>query len=126
MSINNIVISGRAARVDDAKIGQANGQMYVTFAIACNRPTKDKKADFFNCIAFDKTAELISDLIKKGDQLTIHGRLQNDEWEKDGQKRVSAKIIVNGFDKMWPPKQDTANDQPPSNELPEGNFNFNG
>ena len=126
MSINNIVISGRAARVDDPKIGQGNGEMYISFAIACNRPTKDKKADFFNCIAFGKTAELISDSLKKGEQLTIHGRLQNDEWEKDGQKRISAKIIVNGFDKMWPPKAEQGNPNSPSNELPEGSFNFNG
>jgi len=133
MSTNVVVISGRVARIDEMKINPQSGNAYIPFAVACNRMSKDKKADFFNCMAFGKTAELVADLLSKGDQLTINGRLQIDEWEKNGEKRTAPKIIVNGFDKMWPPKQQggTSPEQqegasPVSGGLQESNFDFNG
>jgi single-strand DNA-binding protein len=133
MSTNVVVISGRVARIDEMKINPQSGAAYIPFAVACNRMSKDKKADFFNCMAFGKTAELVADLLSKGDQLTINGRLQIDEWEKNGEKRTAPKIIVNGFDKMWPPKQQdgTSPEQqegasPVSGGLQESRFDFNG
>lgn len=125
MSTNIVVISGRVVRVAELKYNPQSGTAHILFDIACNRMSKDKKADFFNCIAFGKTAELVADLLSKGDQLTINGRLQIDEWEKNGEKRTAPKIIVNGFDKMWPPKQqeETA---PVSDGIQESNFDFNG
>lgn len=133
MSTNVVVISGRVARIDEMKINPQSGTAYIPFAVACNRMSKDKKADFFNCMAFGKTAELVADYLSKGDQLTINGRLQIDEWEKNGEKRTAPKIIVNGFDKMWPPKQQegTSPEQqeekaPANNGLQESNFDFNG
>ena len=125
MSTNVVVISGRVARIDEMKINPQSGNAYIPFAVACNRMSKDKKADFFNCMAFGKTAELVADLLSKGDQLTINGRLQIDEWEKNGEKRTAPKIIVNGFDKMWPPKQQEEQ-APANNGLQESNFDFNG
>ena len=125
MSTNVVVISGRVVRVDEMKINPQSGNAYIPFAVACNRMSKDKKADFFNCMAFGKTAELVADLLSKGDQLTINGRLQIDEWEKNGEKRTAPKIIVNGFDKMWPPKQQEEQ-APANNGLQESNFDFNG
>jgi single-strand DNA-binding protein len=125
MSTNVVVISGRVVRVDELKYNPQSGNAHIPFAVACNRMSKDKKTDFFNCIAFGKTAELVADHLSKGDQLTINGRLHIDEWEKNGEKRTAPKIIVNGFDKMWPPKQqeETA---PVSDGIQESNFNFNG
>ena len=125
MSTNIVVISGRVVRVDEMKINPQSGNAYIPFAVACNRMSKDKKADFFNCMAFGKTAELVADLLSKGDQLTINGRLQIDEWEKNGEKRTAPKIIVNGFDKMWPPKQQESS-MPANDGIQESNFNFNG
>jgi single-strand DNA-binding protein len=125
MSTNVVVISGRVARIDEMKINPQSGTAYIPFAVACNRMSKDKKADFFNCMAFGKTAELVADHLSKGDQLTINGRLQIDEWEKNGEKRTAPKIIVNGFDKMWPPKQQEEQ-APANNGLQESNFDFNG
>lgn len=130
MSINIVVISGRVGRVDEMKINPQSGNAYIQFSVACNRMSKDKKADFFNCVAFGKTAELVADLLRKGAQLTINGRLQIDEWEKNGEKRTAPKIIVNGFDKMWPPKESIFINKeevaPVSGGIQESSFNFNG
>lgn len=125
MNMNSVFISGRVVRVDELKFNPESGNAHIPFAVACNRMSKDKKADFFNCIAFGKTAELVANLLSKGDQLVINGRLQNDEWEKNGEKRVTTKIIVNGFDKMWPPKQQESS-VPANDGIQESNFDFNG
>jgi single-strand DNA-binding protein len=115
----------RVVRVDELKINPQSGSAYIPFAVACNRMSKDKKSDFFDCVAFGKTAELVADLLRKGEQVVIYGRLQIDEWEKDGVKRTSPKIIVNQFDKIWPPKQQEGI-APVSDGIQESNFDFNG
>lgn len=115
----------RVVRVDEMKINPQSGSTYIPFAVACNRMSKDKKSDFFDCVAFGKTAELVADLLRKGEQVVIYGRLQIDEWEKDGVKRTSPKIIVNQFDKIWPPKQQEGT-APVGGGIQESNFNFNG
>jgi single-strand DNA-binding protein len=115
----------RVVRVDELKINPQSGSAYIPFAVACNRMSKDKKSDFFDCVAFGKTAELVADLLRKGEQVVIYGRLQIDEWEKDGVKRTSPKIIVNQFDKIWPPKQQEGT-APVGGGIQESNFNFNG
>jgi single-strand DNA-binding protein len=125
MNQNSVFISGRVSRIDEMRISPQSGTAYISFGVGCNRMSKEKKADFFNCIAFGKTAELVADLLIVGNQLVISGRLQNDEWEKNGEKRVTTKIIVNGFDKMWPPKQQEEQ-APANNGLQESNFDFNG
>lgn len=115
----------RVVRVDEMKYYPQSGSSRTPFRVACNRMSKDKKTDFFDCVAFGKTAELVADLLRKGEQVVIYGRLQIDEWEKDGVKRTSPKIIVNQFDKIRPPKQQEEA-APVSDGIQESNFNFNG
>jgi len=126
MAINNITISGRVSRIDELTVSEHNGDALfrLNFSVACDRLSKDKKTDFFNCTVFGRNAENFANIMKKGEQIVISGRLQIDEWEKNGEKRTAPKIIVNGFDKMWPPKQqeETA---PVSGGIQESNFNFN-
>lgn len=127
MSINNITISGRVARIDELTVSDTGGDALfrLNFSVACNRLSKERKADFFNCTAFGRNAENFANIMNKGEQIVISGRLQIDEWEKNGEKRTAPKIIVNGFDKMWPPKQQEE-PAPANNGLQESNFNFNG
>ena len=127
MAINNITISGRVSRIDELTVSEHNGDALfrLNFSVACDRLSKDKKTDFFNCTVFGRNAENFANIMKKGEQIVISGRLQIDEWEKNGEKRTAPKIIVNGFDKMWPPKQQEEQ-APANNGLQESNFDFNG
>lgn len=62
------------------------------FTLAVNRLKEG--ADFINCIAWNKTAELISKYFKKGSQLAIEGRINTGSYEKDGKKVYTTDIIV--------------------------------
>ena len=59
--MNSVVIVGRMARDPNVKESQ-NGNRFVRFSVAVDRPAapgEPKQADFPQCIAFGKTAELI-------------------------------------------------------------------
>lgn len=58
---------------------------------------KDKEnADFINCVAFGKTAELLEKYVKKGNQVGLEGSISTRNYEgKDGKKVYVTEVIVN-------------------------------
>jgi single-strand DNA-binding protein len=91
---------GRLAR--DPEIRYTNDNKAVAnFTIAIDRKYKrdgDDDADFFNCTAFGKTAEFVEKYLKKGIKVVITGHLQNDTYEKDGQKKTTTKIMIDSIE----------------------------
>lgn len=76
-----------------------NGTMVAEGSIASNRQVKgEKHTDWLNFKAFGKTAEVIGDYVKKGDQAIFSGSLQTESWEKDGQKQSKTVMIVERFE----------------------------
>lgn len=92
---NLISMTGRLT-ADPKKGTTATNRHYCTFSVA-NQKTKEK-ALFFNCIAFEKTAEFIAQYFKKGDVITFYGSLDYYDTEKDSKKYRNYQIIVNGAD----------------------------
>ncbi len=97
MSLNKIIIQGNVANEIELKSTNL-GTSVCSFSVAVNRFTKDPeqaKADFFTVVAWQGKAELIAKHWSKGKPILICGRLENRAWEdKNGNKRVSAEIIV--------------------------------
>ncbi|MGJ1042711.1 single-stranded DNA-binding protein [Staphylococcus epidermidis] len=72
-----------------------------SFSIAVDRKFKrdgEPEADFFNCTAFNKTAEFVEKYCKKGTKMVVEGRVQNDNYEKDGVKHYGVKIMVDSLE----------------------------
>ena len=93
MAFNLVILTGRLTKEPELKYG-ASGTAYCKFTLAVNRMKKDDPADFIFCSAFGKTAELIAEYVKKGHQLGVQGRLQQDTYEKDGQKVSKTGVTV--------------------------------
>ncbi len=78
------------------------GGIVARFRIAIPRRFKQEgqpEADFFNCVAFGKTAEIMEKLrIEKGTKLNIRAEVQNNDYEKDGVKHYSDQMIVDFFE----------------------------
>jgi single-strand DNA-binding protein len=71
------------------------GKAVCSFAIACDKPGKDKGASFIDCVAWEKTGEFISDYFAKGSLIVLEGRLESRQYEtKDGQKRTVLEVVV--------------------------------
>ena len=90
---------GRLTKDVEVKYTQTNNTMVATFSLAVNRrfvkEGEERQADFFNIVAFGKTAEFVSKYFSKGQQALISGRLQNRNWEDDqGQKHYATDVIL--------------------------------
>ena len=100
--MNKISLIGRLGRDPEVK-QTANGKSVATFTLAVDRRFKNasgqKEADWVNIVAWDKSAELISQYVKKGDQIGIVGRLQIRNYDgTDGQKKYVTEVICEEFD----------------------------
>ena len=95
--INNIVLVGRTTKNIELKQNK-NGTYYVQFTLAVNRPFKDEQADFINCVAWNKTAETLSNYVSKGTLIGVEGRLQVRSYENEaGVRQYISEVLVNRF-----------------------------
>jgi single-strand DNA-binding protein len=58
---------------------------------------KKEKTEWHRIVFFGRSAEVIDQYLKKGQQLYIEGRLQTSKYEKDGVERFSTDIIGESF-----------------------------
>lgn len=92
--LNQCNFIGRLGKDPETKFTQ--GGMAVTrFSIACGWKSKDKEGtEWVNVTAFGKLAEICGEYLAKGKQIFVSGRFTTDEYEKDGVKRYSTKIVA--------------------------------
>lgn len=95
MSLNHIVLQGRCTKDPELRTGQS-GNSVTTFTVAVERDfSKDKEADFINCVAFGKTAEFVSRYFTRGAMIIVSGSLQSRKWEdKQGNKRTDWNVVA--------------------------------
>ena len=95
--MNKVIMSGRLTK-DPTVRYSTEGKGVASFSIATERRFKrdgEPTADFFYCVCFGKTAELIEKYFTKGKQILICGEVRNEEYtNKDGQKVRTTKIYV--------------------------------
>ena len=100
--MNRVNLLGRITKDIELKETQT-GVKFVRFGIAVNRNFKNEdgeyEADFFNVVAWRKTAEFINDYFKKGSRIAISGRLQMNKYtDKDGNERTGVEIVAEDID----------------------------
>lgn len=95
--MNLVVLIGRLTRDPELKFGQS-GKAYSRFSLAVDRPFSKGEADFINCVAFGKTAELIGEYLRKGRKVAVNGRLQMNRYEVNGEKRTSYDVLVESME----------------------------
>ena len=109
--MNHCVLMGRLTK--DPELRMTNNQLPVaTFTIAIDRKFKDasgnKQVDFINCVAWRKTAELISQHFTKGRMIAVIGSIQVRSWDdNDGNKKYTTEVIVDEFSFTGDNKQQT-------------------
>ena len=93
--MNLVILKGRLTKSPTLLFGKS-GTGYAIINIAVNRYSKDKEssADFINCTAFGKTAELIADKFKKGQEILIQGNLKVDVFEKEEKKQYKTSVMI--------------------------------
>ena len=104
--MNKIIMSGNVTK--DVQVTMSkSGKAICNFSIAVRQDYKtdgEYKSDFFNCVAFGSTAEFIGNYVQKGNKVLICGKMQNNNWEKDGVKHYGDKVVVDNCEGLTPKK----------------------
>jgi len=81
-----------------------NGNSVARISIATNESYKNKAGEkvdnttWHNVVAWGKTAELANQLLKKGSEVALEGKLSNRSYEdKEGNKRYISEVVMNEF-----------------------------
>lgn len=115
--VNRIFLLGHVGK--DPEIRTANsGNVVANFSLAVSDRAKDAQGNWvdattwFNMVAFQKTAEVVRDYLKKGSQVFIEGKVTERTWDdsQTGQKRYKTEILINELTLLGKPgeKPDTS------------------
>ena len=105
--MNKVVLIGRTTKGIELRYTQG-GTAVAKFTLAVNRRKKDAGADFVQCTAWGKTAELMGDHVHKGNRVGISGRIETGSYEKDGRTIYTTEVVVEELDFLEPKQATTA------------------
>lgn len=97
--MNKVILMGRLAREPEVRYSQGTEPLAIArYTLAVNRRFKrqgEPEADFINCVAFGKTGEFAEKYFKKGQMVSVVGRLQVRNWDdNEGKKRWTTEVII--------------------------------
>ena len=101
-SVNKVTLLGNVGKDPEIR-ATPGGTMVATFSLATTDRTKDPsgnwtdRTEWHNLVAFQRTAEIIRDYVKKGSKLYVEGKIQTRSWDDktSGEKKYRTEIIVN-------------------------------
>lgn len=96
--MNKAILIGRLTKDIELKKTQS-GTSVTSFTVAVNRTYQSQDsnqptADFINCVAWNRTAELMAQYVGKGSQVAIEGRIQTRNYENQEGRRIYVTEIV--------------------------------
>lgn len=100
--VNKVFLLGNVGKDPEIR-STAGGTTVASLSLATAERAKDQqgnwqdKTEWHNLVAFNRTAEIIRDYVKKGTQIFVEGKIQTRSWDdKDsGQKKYRTEIIIN-------------------------------
>lgn len=93
--MNFVCLAGRLTSNAELRYSTNTHTPTTRFTLAVDRVKKDTGADFINCIAFNRVAEIISQYTNKGSRIGIFGNIRTGSYEKDGKRVYTTDVIVN-------------------------------
>jgi single-strand DNA-binding protein len=88
--MNKIMITGYLGQDPELQT-MSNGMEKCRFTVGVSRRVKKdapKRTDWFNCDAWGATGAFVKNWFKKGSGITVTGRMESSQSEKDGVKRT--------------------------------------
>jgi single-strand DNA-binding protein len=100
--VNKVMLLGNVGKDPEIRT-TAGGMTVATFSLATADRAKDAqgnwadKTEWHNLVAFQRTAEIIRDYVKKGSQIFVEGKIQTRSWDdkESGQKKYRTEILIN-------------------------------
>jgi single-strand DNA-binding protein len=99
--MNKVMLLGHVGKDPEMRATQS-GMTVANLSLATADRQKQgeewvEKTEWHNLVAFQRTAEVVRDYVKKGSQIMIEGKLQTSSWDdkESGQKKYRTEIIIN-------------------------------
>ena len=98
-TLNRVQLIGRLG-ADPQMRYTSSGVAVTSFSVATNRQwqgkdgTQQEETDWHTVVAWDKLAQICSEHLTKGRLVYIEGRLQNRQYEHEGQTRYKTEIVA--------------------------------
>lgn len=99
-SLNKVMLIGNLTRDPELRY-TPQGTAVCTFGLATNRTwttesgEKKEDAEFHNIVAWNKLAEICSQLLKKGRKVFLEGRLSTRSWQgTDGTQKQRTEVVI--------------------------------
>lgn len=97
--MNKVTLLGRLTQEPILAYSEGTGKANTKITLAINRKYKNAAgtvdADFINCIAFDKLAEVIANNVGKGERLLIEGAIRvRKTIAEDGSNKYITSIVI--------------------------------
>lgn len=120
--MNTVVLIGRTTRDPELR-RTGNGTAVTSFTLAVNRDFKTndgQEADFIQCVAWKKTAELLYQYVHKGDRIAVNGSIRTRNYEDShGKKVYVTEVLVNHVEFLETKNRDDS----PSNQNKSDPYN---
>lgn len=100
--LNSVTLGGNLTRDPELRYTQG-GTAVLSMSVAVNESRKDGNGEwtdypnYIDMTLFGKRAESVSDYLSKGTYVAVTGRLHQNRWEKDGQKRSKVEVVVDNL-----------------------------
>jgi single-strand DNA-binding protein len=103
-SLNKVLLIGNLTRDPELRY-TPQGTPVCTFGLATNRSwqpsvggERQEETEFHRIVAWNKLAELCSELLFKGRKTFVEGRLQTRNWtDAQGQERTTVEIVIDNM-----------------------------
>lgn len=102
-SLNKVLLIGNLTRDPELRY-TPQGTAVCTFGVATNRGwvtdngEKREETEFHRVVAWNKLAELCSQLLTKGRKVYVEGRLSTRNWTgQDGNQRTTTEIVIDNM-----------------------------
>ena len=110
--MNRVVLVGRLVRDPDV-IALSDGKTVSKFTVAVDRRFKnkngEKEADFIPVVVFGKPAEFVAEYVKKGNMVSVSGRITTGSYDnKEGKKVYTTEITADEVNSIGSKKDNQA------------------
>jgi len=124
-SLNKVTLIGNLTRDPELRY-TPQGTAVCTLGLATNRQwvtesgEKKDSAEFHKLVAWNKLAEICSQLLTKGRKIFVEGRLQTRSWTgQDGAQRTTTEIVINEMIILDSKRDGGSTDSTDSFDVPE-------
>ena len=97
--MNKVILMGRLTRDPEVRYSAGENALAIArYTLAVDRRFRrdgEASADFISCVSFGRTAEFAEKYFRKGQMVSVVGRLQVRNWDdNEGRKRTTTEVVV--------------------------------